>query len=94
MEIKEIFKKYANNTALTEGHYGYMMDEESFTEASKFLISFHVEQALKAASEKAVLEVENYKRKHLSIEESLDNYTDCRVNKDSILNAYPPENIK
>jgi hypothetical protein len=63
----------------------------------KYMIEFakyRVEQALKEASEKACLEVENYKGKHLSIEESLDDYTDCRVNKESILNAYPLENIK
>jgi hypothetical protein len=68
-----------------------MMDEESFTEASKFLISFHVEQALKEASEKAATN-------HTYEGDSGDfgdipifNYF---VDKDSILNAYPPENIK
>lgn len=40
----------------------------------------HVEQALKEASEEAYVEV-------------LD-YNDYEVNKDSILNAYPLENIK
>lgn len=32
-KIKELFDKYSNNTALTEGHYEYLMDEEDFREA-------------------------------------------------------------
>ena len=31
--IKELFKKYSDYTALTEGHYEYLMDEGSFKEA-------------------------------------------------------------
>jgi len=31
--IAELFKKYSNYTALSEGHYDYLMDEEDFKEA-------------------------------------------------------------
>jgi len=31
--IAELFKEYSNNTALSEGHYDYLMDEEGFKEA-------------------------------------------------------------
>ena len=31
--IKELFKKFSNYTALSEGHYDYLVEEEDFEEA-------------------------------------------------------------
>ncbi len=52
---------------------------------------FHVEAALKAASEKANTIV----HKHVHDEDEIDGYILIDIiNKNSILNAYPLENIK
>ena len=51
MTIQQIFEKHSNFTALEEGNYGYMMDEEDFTNAAKELIEYHVKAALLQASE-------------------------------------------
>ena len=74
-------------------------DEGNFNNITDMLIEFakmHVQEALKQASEKAFVEYID-----LTTDETFD-YTDVitdddvevNVNKDSILNAYPLENIK
>lgn len=65
--------------------------EEIMIEFAKY----HVEQALKEASEKCLLKFSNYKGDWESIETfSVNQYTDLSISKDSILNSYPLENIK
>jgi hypothetical protein len=54
----------------------------------------HVEAALKAASEKSLIKVSNYKGSHTTEELSVVDYTDATVDKDSILNSYSLDNIK
>jgi hypothetical protein len=49
----------------------------------------HVQEALKEASEEATITYEIHEDKNTGIE-----YTAKVINKDSILNAYPLENIK
>jgi len=50
---------------------------------------FHVQEALKVASEEATITYEIHEDKNTGIE-----YPAKVINKDSILNAYPLENIK
>lgn len=86
MTAEELFNKYKEHTALTEGHYDYLVDEEDFKEALVEFAKYHVEQALKEASEKANI-IDEYIGGGLNIElKSID--------KDSIINAYSLENIK
>lgn len=96
MKIKEIFKKYSDNTALSEGHYAYMIDEESFIDACKILISFHVTAALKEAFLNSEMRVsENDTNEYPSFVSNYDDgYVTITVSKDSILNAYPLTLIK
>jgi len=51
MTIQQIFKKHANYTKLPDMDFDYMMDEEDFTNAAKELIEYHVQAALREASE-------------------------------------------
>ena len=92
MKIKEIFKEYSNCTSLAEGHYDYMMDEEDFTNACKILISFHVEAALKEASEK--VDTTCLADRFLDNYDSEDDAEGNIFRKKSILNAYPLNLIK
>lgn len=85
MTIQQIFEKHSNFTALEEGNYEYMMDEEDFTNAAKELIEYHVKAALLKASENA---------------DTIFDDGQCETNqaysvdKDSILNSYPLDLIK
>lgn len=38
MTIQQIFEKHSNLTSLSEGNYGYFMDEKDFASATKKLI--------------------------------------------------------
>ena len=93
--VEEFFKKYSDNTSLSEGHYDYLVEKDSFKEAIIEFAKLHVESALKEASEKANLYLHNPGWKHSSDIKTVKchNY-DASINKDSILNAYPLELIK
>lgn len=54
----------------------------------------HVEAALKAASESALIRETNYKGSWTSESISIDDYTNAVVDKESILNSYQVTNIK
>jgi hypothetical protein len=54
-EVAErLFKKYSNNTSLSEGHYDYMMDKEDFKEASLEIAKWQQEQSKNKYSEEEV----------------------------------------
>lgn len=85
LTAEEFFRVYSDNTSLSEGHYDYLVDEDSFKEAIIKFAGLHVKAALKSIIE--------------NIEIDMVDTTDHSnllpiVNKDSILNAYPLENIK
>ena len=78
--------------------YTRLRSAVALKDLSDFAIEFaklHVEAALEEASEKALLRFENYEG---TWEEQdvyvLDQYTNMKVSKDSILKAYPLTNIK
>jgi uncharacterized protein with PIN domain len=85
--VKEFFKKYSDNTSLTEGYYAYLVEKESFEEAMIEFAKLHVEAALKEASE-------NAKCCNGAIVDLDHTIIEAYVEKDSILNAYPLKNIK
>jgi hypothetical protein len=94
---KELFKEYSYNVALAEGHYDYMVGEEEFIEALHKFARHHVEAALKSASENGVMEAEPEFGNSVFRKEF--DTSNCRpyiitIDKKSILNAYPLENIK
>ena len=76
---EEFFKHYSSHTALTEGHYDYLIDKEGFKEAMIKFTQFHVKEALKAAYE--------------NIEYTEENSSVPYVIEESILNAYPLDKI-
>ena len=105
MTIQQIFKDYSNYTKLAEDHYGYMMDEEDFTNAVKELIEYHVKAALLQVSQKENLIISKKKsqygkyRKWQNVKEGEDvdlfSYQmKWEINKDLILNSYPSTLIK
>ena len=59
-------------------------DPEEIIEAFKKFAEYHVEKALKEASEKGRIESTG----------SFGGYVEFELNKESVLNAYPLENIK
>jgi len=88
MTIQQIFEKHSNFTALEEGNYGYMMDEEDFTNAAKELIEYHVKAALLQASEQVTTKLKE------DVQELSMNDEWTEIDKDSILNSYPLDLIK
>lgn len=82
MTAKEILELHYNMDRDEDGHPVYY--DWSAEDAMIAFARLHVEAALKAASEKAT---QNYSEENVLGEF----YT---INKDSILNAYPLENIK
>lgn len=69
--------------------------QSKFEKTLKEFAKLHVKAALEAASDKAVMRQSNYKGSWtIESRVSLDDYTDVEVDKKSILNAYPEENIK
>ncbi len=85
--IEELFKKYANLLQFEEGGPEYFIDEEDFEITMKQFAIAHVEAALKAASEKANI-------KEWLNGDPMFGEVKVGVNKQSILTAYPFENIK
>lgn len=51
LTTEEFFKKYSDNTSLSEGHYDYLVEKDSFREAMIEFAKLHVEAALKEALE-------------------------------------------
>lgn len=93
----EIFlEKFRNHSK----HYADQdYDEFKLVEALKEYSSLHVQAALKAASEKAILSIDGIVEKgngQSYFVDSGNHYseTQIEINKDSILNAYPLTNIK
>jgi hypothetical protein len=85
MTIRQIFKKYSNLTSLAEDDYEYLMDEEDFTNATKELIEFHIQAALKIV----------YDISELNAQKMFACGTDyIPPDKYSILNSYPLDLIK
>ena len=85
MTIRQIFKKYSNPTSLLEGDYEYLMDEEDFTNATKELIEFHIQAALKKVYDVSELNAQK-------IFACGEDY--IPPDKDLILNSYPLDLIK
>lgn len=83
MTSEELFKKYSDHTALSEGHYAYLVNKEDFQSALIEFTKFHLEAALKKASEKVYFRDSDGFILNTS-EES----------KKVILDSYPLENIK
>ena len=79
--VEEFFKKYSDNTFLSEGYYEYLVEKDSFKEALIEFAKLHVQAALKEASKKAQVYADE------------GGYSEF-VDEDSILNAYPLTNIK
>lgn len=87
---EEFFTKYADNISLAEGHYDYLVEKDNFKEAMIKFAKLHVIKALKAASENAELtsdKNQDFRLQHCSC-------VDYLINKDSVLESYPLENIK
>lgn len=82
---EELFKEYSYNISLAEGHYDYYVDKDDFKEALVKFAKLHVKAALESAAEKVIIEDDEY------IEDG--HYTKI-VDKQSILDAYPLDNIK
>lgn len=98
--IDSFFDTFAHKYTFINNDTGNTITEEimfkdSFNQAVHRLIKLHVEAALKQASINANLYLHNPGWKHSSDIKTVKchNY-DASINKDSILNAYPLENIK
>lgn len=106
--VEEFFKKYSDNTSLSEGHYDYLVEKDSFKEAMIEFAKLHCEAQLKAILEKVRVRedelnprnTEKVKSTYIGIEFEADKgYEDyCpykyTVDKNSIINAYDLNNIK
>ena len=79
---EEFFKEYSNNTSLSEGHYEYLIDEDSFKEAMIEFAKMHVQEALKQALENIPC---------LGSSTDIASYEEVEK---AILNCYLLENIK
>lgn len=90
----EEFCKDSTYDAEYDGEVFEVVDKDKCIENMIEFAKLHVEAALKAASEKSLIKVSNYKGSHTTEELSVDDYTDATVDKDSILNSYPLEKIK
>ena len=47
-KVSNLFKAYSDYTSLSEGHYEYLLDEESFKDAIKDLIEWYNKNAVKS----------------------------------------------
>jgi len=105
---EEFFNKYSNLCHFEEGDPEYLVDEEDFLKVIVEYAKLHVEAALKAASEQVNLIARHYNAKTEETtfepcegdvyweghpeDQSIPDLT-IEVDKQSILNAYPKENI-
>jgi hypothetical protein len=95
MTIRQIFEKYSDFTSLSEGNYGYFLDENDFTNAAKELIEYHVKEALLKLSK-------DIPSKELSVDWNTFDHSGMLLLddegvtdfQDSILNSYPLNLIK
>ena len=104
--VKELFDEYSINVSLSEGHYGCLIDEEDFKEALIKFAKLHVQAALKQASEKVRIQVEypdvayqdsnEYNQISFCAHEIQrgGEYGNITIQNNTILEAYPLENIK
>lgn len=83
MTVEELFENYKEYTALTEGHFEYLVDEEDFKKALIEFAKYHVQKALEKYTEK--LELERVKHHYPPL-----NF----INKTDLKSVYPLENIK
>ena len=81
---EELFKKYCNFCQFEEGPNQCVMDIDNFKEAYMEGVKYHIEAALKQASEKVILDYGDY---------ISDGHYERIIDKDSILNSYPLNNI-
>ena len=101
---EELFNKYKEHVALTEGHYDYLIEKEEFKTALIEFAKYHVERALKEANKKATMDIiyrdeaytNEYNQKYVSAHdvERGGEYGNITVNDSSILNSYPLDLIK
>ncbi len=83
---EELFKKYSSLCQFEEGDSEFLIDKEDFKEVMIEFVKLHVVAALKSASEKVKLTDFAY--------EFLQEGAYDAIDKDSILTAYPLDNIK
>lgn len=83
---EELFKKYSSLCQFEEGDSEFLIDKEDFKEVMIEFVKLHVVAALKSASEKVELTDFAY--------EFLQEGAYDAIDKDSILTAYPLDNIK
>ena len=79
---EEFFKEYSDNTSLSEGHYDYLVEKNSFKEAMVEFAKMHVQEALKQSLESIPC-----------LGSSTDIPSIEEVEK-AVLNAYPLDLIK
>lgn len=94
--VDELFKKYSNLCQFEEGGSEYLVDKEDFKTALIEFTKLHVEAALEEASKNAYVEYIDLKTNEIFdyTDVITDDDVGANVNKSSILNAYPVENIK
>ena len=69
-------------------------DMENILHAMREYAKYHSKKSLEEANEKVRLKFTNHKGEWEGDKtEPIDNYTDITIDEDSILNAYPLENI-
>ena len=79
---EEFFNIYADNVSLSEGHYEYLIDEDSFKEAIIEFAKMHVQESLKQALESIPC---------LGSSTDIASYEEI---EDAVLNSYSLKNIK
>lgn len=84
--IEDLFKKYSNLYQFEEGSSEYLIDKEDFRSSIIEFAKLHVKAALEEAAEKAdtYWDGNPYDPENGSI----------AIDRDTIRNAYPEENIK
>jgi len=88
MTTAELFKKYSNLYIFEEGAPEYLIDKEDFQEAMIKFAQHHVLMALSLAADKAKIDMQPLEDRFAF------NGPYQWVNKESILESYPKENIK
>jgi len=95
--IDELFKKYSSLCQFEEGDCEYLINKEDFKSAVLEITKYHVETALLKANENADLLADGertYINKYVVSEGNHYSETEININENSILLAYPLENIK
>lgn len=84
----DLFKIYSNLYQFEEGSPEYLIDKEDFREVMIEFAKLHVKQALETAAE----EVKVFVNVSILLDKP-ENKDKIKVYKESILNAYPEDNI-